>query len=261
MKILSFLFFLIILPQLSIGQNQYLLHINYKVTDEQHKGKLALQVWADHHSVLSVLSETYPICYENGDKHEYTNKFHVYKDFDSGKMISEQYLPNSALMCVEEPTNLCNWTICDSIKEILGYRCQKAVTTFRGRNYTAWFTTEIAARAMPWKFDALPGVTLHVYSDDKFLDYKAIKLNLKSGMADGIDKEYFANKKTISWEKYLELYRKKFKERNSAFSSQMAIMGVNAQIFKALAQKEVIVEENRLTGADVQKAFETSRQP
>ena len=49
---------------------------------------------------------------------------------------------------------------------LLGYTCQKATTTFRGRNYTAWFAPEIPSNNGPWKFGGLPGLILKI-SDDK----------------------------------------------------------------------------------------------
>lgn len=54
------------------------------------------------------------------------------------------------------------WTVCDEKQEILGYPCQKATTSFLGRDYTAWFTTEIPIANGPWKFGGLPGMILNV---------------------------------------------------------------------------------------------------
>ncbi len=55
------------------------------------------------------------------------------------------------------------WEMLDEFKEISGYKCQKAATTFRGRNYEAWFTSEIPHSFGPWKFNGLPGLILEVY--------------------------------------------------------------------------------------------------
>ncbi|MDR2499363.1 MAG: GLPGLI family protein [Tannerellaceae bacterium] len=62
----------------------------------------------------------------------------------------------------EEKTNLMNWSIQAEKKKFLAYSCQKATTNFRGREYEAWFTTDIPLHEGPWKFAGLPGLILFV---------------------------------------------------------------------------------------------------
>jgi GLPGLI family protein len=54
------------------------------------------------------------------------------------------------------------WKIQSDTTTILGYKCIKAITTFRGRNYEVWFTPFIPIRKGPWKFNGLPGLILQV---------------------------------------------------------------------------------------------------
>ena len=42
-----------------------------------------------------------------------------------------------------EPTPKQNWQISNETQTIVGYQCQKATCSFRGRNYTAWFAVDI----------------------------------------------------------------------------------------------------------------------
>ncbi|WP_164109909.1 MULTISPECIES: GLPGLI family protein [Sphingobacterium] len=58
------------------------------------------------------------------------------------------------------------WEIFEESQEVGGYNCQKATTKFKGRNYTAWFTTDIPFSAGPWKLHGLPGLILSA-KDDK----------------------------------------------------------------------------------------------
>jgi len=52
------------------------------------------------------------------------------------------------------------WTIKDEYKKILGYTVQKAVGSFRGRTWTAWFTKDIPYPFGPAKLHGLPGIIL-----------------------------------------------------------------------------------------------------
>ena len=66
-----------------------------------------------------------------------------------------------------EPTPKQNWQISNETQTIVGYQCQKATCSFRGRNYTAWFAVDIPLSYGPWKFCGLPGLILKVHDDAK----------------------------------------------------------------------------------------------
>ena len=52
--------------------------------------------------------------------------------------------------------------VTDSVRQILGYTCRKAVCSYRGRDYEAWYAPEIPVSAGPWKFAGLPGLIMSV---------------------------------------------------------------------------------------------------
>jgi GLPGLI family protein len=72
-----------------------------------------------------------------------------------------------------------NWSLSEGQNMILGYKCQKAVCNFRGRNYIAWYTTDIPLKSGPYKFGGLPGLILAI-SDTKN-EYSWICVGLKRG--------------------------------------------------------------------------------
>ena len=55
-----------------------------------------------------------------------------------------------------------NWKLLDEYKVIQGFKVQKAVGSFRGRDYTVWFTKEIPFPFGPWKLHGAPGIILEV---------------------------------------------------------------------------------------------------
>ena len=61
------------------------------------------------------------------------------------------------------------WELMEAVDTIAGYTCSTAKTSFRGREWTVWFTPEIPLSVGPWKFNGLPGLILKA-QDDK-LDY------------------------------------------------------------------------------------------
>lgn len=72
-----------------------------------------------------------------------------------------------------------DWKInSDKIKEILGFECIQAETTFRGSDIIAYFTTAIPLPFGPFKFRGLPGLILEVYNinDSDSFEWKATSI-------------------------------------------------------------------------------------
>lgn len=64
---------------------------------------------------------------------------------------------------VDDKAARCTWRIRNEFKKVGRFDCQKAVTTFRGRTYTVWFTHEIPIGIGPWKLNGLPGAILEAF--------------------------------------------------------------------------------------------------
>ncbi len=56
-----------------------------------------------------------------------------------------------------------NWKVESKEKQIHNFICKKATVNFAGRNYTAWYTTEIPISDGPYKFKGLPGMIIEIY--------------------------------------------------------------------------------------------------
>ncbi len=111
---------------------------------------------------------------------------------------------------IQDSLNICDWTLGTTTKIILGYTCQKATTSYGGRNYTAYFTYKIPIADGPWRFNGLPGLILEVADEDMVFKIKATGIEIKNNNIS-IDNPY-KDKKLISWETFLKLYRKKYDE-------------------------------------------------
>ena len=66
------------------------------------------------------------------------------------------------------------WQIAADTATILGYLCQKATATFRGRSYEAWFSSEIPVNDGPWKFFGLPGLILKVTDTENIFSFTCV---------------------------------------------------------------------------------------
>lgn len=100
----------------------------------------------------------------NGRKNEtpafyYNNKENFY--------FSEIW--DNAVIVVKENQFDWNWKLHSEIKNIGNFQCQKASIKFRGRNYIAWFTSQIPVKYGPWKFQGLSGLILEVYDENYYL--------------------------------------------------------------------------------------------
>lgn len=66
------------------------------------------------------------------------------------------------------------WQINPDTASILAYPCQKATVDFRGRTYTAWFSTDIPINDGPWKFMGLPGLILKISDTNNLFCFEMI---------------------------------------------------------------------------------------
>ncbi|WP_291047254.1 MULTISPECIES: GLPGLI family protein [unclassified Empedobacter] len=84
---------------------------------------------------------------------------------DSVVIIQEQI--DVEMFIFKEKTPKMNWKIWDEIKKENNLNIRKATTSFRGRNYTVWFTLDIPISVGPWKFNGLPGAIVSIEEDKK----------------------------------------------------------------------------------------------
>ena len=105
---------------------------------------------------------------------------------------------------IKDSLDIFKWEFLEDVNDtiILNFHCKKAKTRFRGRDYVAYYSNEIANFGGPWKFDGLPGFIVKIYSIDGFIDINPISIKINPNYVS-IIKNPFENKKFI-WFKDLK---------------------------------------------------------
>ena len=117
------------------------------------------------------------------------------------------------LYCYIEDTPSFEWELKTDTLRILDFLCHKAVCRFRGRDYMAWYTSEIPINNGPWKFCGLPGLILKVTDSKGDYDFECTafyKVSWKQLIYKNIRSEYKTTR-----EKFLMI--KQVSMANSAF--------------------------------------------
>lgn len=114
-----------------------------------------------------------------------------------------------------------DWTITDEEKEIGGYLCQKATTTFKGRDYTAWFTNELPLPYGPWKLHGLPGLILSANDARGEVSFAYAAFDTLTE-TKAIEPPAYALRST---KKDLDKLKKIFKDDPSGYQSSLAAAG------------------------------------
>ena len=73
---------------------------------------------------------------------------------------------------IEEPSYNIDWKITNDTMSFSGIHCQKATAYFKGRNWNAWFATELPFQSGPWKLHGLPGLIIDAYDDTKTVRFE-----------------------------------------------------------------------------------------
>lgn len=147
--------------------------------------------------------------------HVTSNKpYFVFKDFAQDVLFTSDFYHVKNVRLIKDTLNNFIWNITNESQKIGDYNCTKATTTFRGRNYVAWFTKEVNIKNGPWKFSGLPGLIVNVYDTDKMYNYELQSINTSQEFDSsfvGIPKA-FEYTEPISHGEFMAYYLKKIAE-------------------------------------------------
>ena len=108
-----------------------------------------------------------------------TVSYYVLKDFEKNQLDFVESLPTNSRYTESLPNF--SWNITEEQKTIDNYACQKAVCTFGGRTYEAWFAPDIPISDGPWKFYGLPGLILEVYDTKHHYEFQFLGMRPCNG--------------------------------------------------------------------------------
>ncbi|OPB97247.1 GLPGLI family protein [Elizabethkingia occulta] len=147
-----------------------------------------------------------------------------------------------------------NWTIIKEENNIKGYKLQKAVTNFGGREWIAWFTQDIPIPEGPYKFEGLPGLIVEINDSKNHYHYELTKVTKLPKAADTsniLEKQRGKKAIDITLAKYqkllLEYYNDPYKDLLNASSFSLRDAGSGKTYTKREELREArIDEQNRI---------------
>ena len=132
----------------------------------------------------------------------------IYNKIDNS--ISQDFLDDGQPTIIEDMGVVLNWQLTNEQKNIQDFSCSKATLSFRGRDFIAWFTTEVPVAFGPWKFHGLPGLILEVHDVNNLFSWSAVKITFPFKSDIKLKSEHnSANSKTISLREYIEAQTKR----------------------------------------------------
>ena len=132
-----------------------------------------INVIRDADEFENILRNTHGGVFSEQDENRSTTRFFKNRHTNTITSIDGDI---TEMFLVEEVILPQEWTVFPDTMTILNYLCFKATTTFRGRNYNAWFTLDIPINDGPWKIYGLPGLILRLEDEDGLFVHQAIGL-------------------------------------------------------------------------------------
>jgi GLPGLI family protein len=102
-------------------------------------------------------------------------QFYVYKDYPKEKITVRDNISSNGFIYDDELKPQ-EWTILEDTMTVLDYSCQKAICSWRGRDWEAWFAPEIPLNEGPWKFYGLPGLIMKLKDTESHYSFDMVGL-------------------------------------------------------------------------------------
>jgi len=159
------------------------------------------------------------------------------------------YTPNhmaNPVLKIEDDRKI-NWKISSEKGNIMGYLAQKATTIFAGRQWTAWFTTELPISDGPYKFYGLPGLILKIYDKTNTHSFEITSVQKQKSNYFVLNDDTYKDVKQITLKQYNEISKQSPLERyrNKAFTGEI-IFRSNEEKQKFLKDLDAQIQESKV---------------
>jgi len=123
----------------------------------------------------------------NGHKMGIEGQFYASVDRNNGEVIKSIQSPFKELFYVKINDQL-NWEILPEKKLYKDIPVQKATIDYGGRQWTAWFATDIPLQFGPYIFNGLPGLIVEIYDHENHFTFRLLRIQ------DSLSKPFFREK-------------------------------------------------------------------
>ncbi|QTV06387.1 GLPGLI family protein [Faecalibacter bovis] len=127
--------------------------------DEQTKESLYKVILKDLNSKAEIKNSNVIVL----DTEEIDNEL-VYSNFNTSEMVIQTQIDIEMMLFTEKIPEI-KWNLINESRTENNLKLNKATATFRGRNYTVWYTLDIPVNVGPWKLHGLPGAIVTVEED------------------------------------------------------------------------------------------------
>lgn len=146
-----------------------------------------------------------------------TLKILIYKNFSSDQLafLNPRGLGFKEEEIYTDSLHNFNWNLLQDTARINSVFCRKAVCTWRGRNYVAWYAPSIPISNGPWKFGGLPGLIIEVYDTDGVSYWKMNRLTYSDAIVPAFPEKFAGD-----FEAFKEKFRQNFLRRKTVIESK-----------------------------------------
>lgn len=148
--------------------------------------------------------------------------------------------------CREKIEGLFDWQLQEGDSVVCEYPCHKAVTTFRGRTWTVWYTLDIPYSDGPWKFCGLPGLVLHAYDSKGYFRFNCIGIEKGDGHEIKMKMPKSGVIDTYMPKRVVEIMMLEYLDRSAHFTQMTGIPGKVTRVRDAQGNDIKLVPRTRI---------------
>jgi GLPGLI family protein len=168
--------------------------------------------------------------------------FYLIKNRKNDNMLLNDMIFNKLFFILDSLHSM-KWVLNNDSAQILNYICNSASTTFRGRQYTAFYSKSIPISNGPWKFGGLPGLILAIQSTDLEYSFTAKKISITD---EKIIYPFKQNQNFLKWNDYTNEFKKVIDNTIKLLKSKASSDDSNGRFSLKLDAPEIIYPEVQL---------------